>query len=58
MAVLSDLAEQSLDVAASCTTSAHMGQASRDFLRTLADALSPSGYKQPAARVYRSYTKP
>ena len=51
VAVLSDQAEQSLDVAASCTASAHMGQASRDFepLRTrlLRAAISSSGEGLP-----------
>ena len=35
-----------------------MEQASLDFLRQLADAPSPSGYEQPAARIYRAYTEP
>jgi putative aminopeptidase FrvX len=35
-----------------------MRQASLDFLKHLIDAPSPSGYEQPAARVYRSYTEP
>ena len=32
-----------------------MEQTSLDFLRQLANAPSPSGYEQPAARIYRSY---
>ncbi len=35
-----------------------MQQASLNFLRQIADAPSPSGYEQPAARVYRSYVEP
>ncbi len=35
-----------------------MKQASLDFLRRLADAPSPSGYEQPAARIYRAYVEP
>ena len=35
-----------------------MRQQSLDFLRRIADAPSPSGYEQPAARVYRAYTEP
>lgn len=35
-----------------------MRKASLDFLKTIADAPSPSGYEQPAARVYRAYTEP
>ena len=31
---------------------------SLDFLRRIADAPSPSGYEQPAARLYRAYTEP
>ncbi len=35
-----------------------MRQASLDFLKRIVDAPSPSGYEQPAARVYRAYTEP
>ncbi|MGI3901465.1 MAG: M42 family metallopeptidase [Janthinobacterium lividum] len=35
-----------------------MRQESLDFLKRIVDAPSPSGYEQPAARVYRSYTEP
>ena len=35
-----------------------MRQASLDFLKRIADAPSPSGYEQPAARVYRDYVGP
>ncbi len=35
-----------------------MRQASLDFLKHIVDAPSPSGYEQPAANVYRSYTEP
>lgn len=35
-----------------------MRQASLDFLRRIADAPSPSGYEQPAARLYRDYVGP
>ncbi len=35
-----------------------MRQQSLDFLRGIADAPSPSGYEQPAARLYRAYTEP
>lgn len=35
-----------------------MRQASLDFLKSIVDAPSPSGYEQPAARVYRAYTEP
>ena len=35
-----------------------MRQASLDFLKRIADVPSPSGYEQPAARVYRSYVEP
>ncbi len=35
-----------------------MRAASLDFLQRLADAPSPSGYEQPAARVFRSYVEP
>ncbi len=35
-----------------------MRQQSLDFLRRIADAPSPSGYEQPAARLYRAYTEP
>ncbi len=35
-----------------------MEQASLDVLKRLVDAPSPSGYEQPAARIYRSYTEP
>ena len=34
-----------------------MRQESLAFLRALADAPSPSGYEQPAARLYRAYTE-
>ena len=35
-----------------------MKPASLAFLKAIVDAPSPSGYEQPAARVYRSYTEP
>lgn len=35
-----------------------MRKESLEFLKTIADAPSPSGYEQPAARVYRAYTEP
>ena len=35
-----------------------MRQESLDFLKRIADAPSPSGYEQPAARIYRSYVEP
>ncbi len=35
-----------------------MRQASLDFLKRIVDTPSPSGYEQPAARVYRAYTEP
>lgn len=35
-----------------------MRSASFDFLRSIVDAPSPSGYEEPAARLYRAYTEP
>lgn len=35
-----------------------MRQESLDFLKRIVDAPSPSGYEQPAARVYRGYMEP
>ena len=35
-----------------------MRHASLDFLKQIVDAPSPSGYEQPAAKVYRAYVEP